>query len=153
MWHCHKPLCATKNTSSTAVDNFATRPEFQVKHERVLQNLLALQRFHPDYISVEIDHQTLASLPENGSVFHQLRSTVLEDSNTSNDSDQGPILDEDNVEAGLVTEGVIPNVGGGVHVITETRNVLQNIVQQDIVLSAPIIRSTLVNEQASQSLS
>ena len=50
--------------ASASVTTMSQRPEFQVRRARILANLRALQQFYPDYTTIEVDKQVLASLPE-----------------------------------------------------------------------------------------
>ena len=92
---------------------FARRPEFQVKRSRLLDNLNALRRFHPSYRQVEINYEAIDSLPENGSIYGDLRSTTIAseqleslDGGPSDGNVQGEEAGED-----LVSGAMIPNLG------------------------------------------
>lgn len=131
--------------ASASVVAMSRRPEFQVRRARILANLQALQRFHPDYTSTEIDEGVLASLPEDGSVFEQLRSTTVEDQPQFG-LEAGPDTVEEADQEAIVTEAVIPNIGDPVRVVDDVRAALAPLVQQDLVLTAPVIQASLVNE-------
>ena len=92
---------------------FARRPEFQVKRSRLLDNLNALRRFHPSYRQVEINYEAIDSLPENGSIYGDLRSTTIAseqleslDGGPSDGNEEGEGAGED-----LVSGAMIPNLG------------------------------------------
>ena len=145
---------------ATEPSNYSRRPEFQVKRSRVLANLLALQRFHPDHQKVPIDREALDALPEDGTVFGQLRSITVEDEEGTEvpARDLGPVVEED-VEVDGFVEAVIPNLGAVSHQMDETRNVLRGIAgraegprnldntsQPPPILTAPPFLPTPVNE-------
>ena len=116
-----------ENAADTS--NFARRPEFQVNRARVLENLRALKRFHPDYHLVAIDLEALDLLPQEGSIFNQLRTVAIDQEadfevTRSNIDPEADGMQED----GHITEGVIPNIDGQGDVMDEARHVLGNLI-------------------------
>ncbi|EIW68980.1 hypothetical protein TREMEDRAFT_62696 [Tremella mesenterica DSM 1558] len=132
-------------------EEFSRRPEFQVKRSRILANLHALQRFHPDYRNIQIDWDALNQLPINGSVLHQLRSVVVDNTpDTPVNPHPGP-SDEELPEEDSITEGVIPNLGEVDNVIEDVREALNEVAGNapmalPLVLTGPMLQSTPVNE-------
>ena len=142
---------------------FGRRPEFQVKRSRLLDNLNALCRFHPSYRQVEINHEAIDSLPEDGSVYGDLRSTTIA-SKELDELDGGPSDgDEGGEEAGgnLVSGAMIPNLGQST---TEVEDMLaalgglahlpEGVSQPSeppggLVLTQPALSSTPINEHDS----
>ncbi|EIW66760.1 hypothetical protein TREMEDRAFT_65159 [Tremella mesenterica DSM 1558] len=132
-----------KQAAPSNVEAFSRRPEFQVSRSRLLDNLLALRRFHPAYSEVEIDHEVLATLPEQGSVFDQLRSTSVD--NTSPRTDIPDFGDEGRED--IILEAVIPNVGSALREVEETRTRLEEIEEGiRAPLTAPALRPTPLYE-------
>ena len=53
----------------------ASNTSFHINHERFTDNLRVLARFHPWHrIEGSIDWESFNSLPEDGTVFHRIRS-------------------------------------------------------------------------------
>ena len=139
---------------------FGSRLEFQVKRARLLDNLNALCRFHPSYRRVEFNYEAIDSLPENGSVFGDLRSTTIAseqvESNDSGpcDSNEGG---EDSSES-LVSGAMIPNLGQSTTEVEDMLTALgglaglpQGLLQpseppEGLVLTQPALASTPINE-------
>ena len=132
-------------------EDFARRPEFQVQRSRILANLRALQHFHPAFQNIEIDWEALNSLPENGSVFHQLRSVDLEEVQyPAPEPDLGPGEQEGAAEQTSLPEIGIPNLGEGSNIVEDIRAALEQVVdgepQAPLLLTGPVLHSTPINE-------
>ncbi|RXK41331.1 hypothetical protein M231_01481 [Tremella mesenterica] len=141
--HQGERQCKDKSTPLSNVTAFSNRPEFQVSRTRLLDNLHALRRFHPCYSSIEIDHEALASLPENGSVFDLLRSTTTR--NTTIGTDIPEFVDEGRED--IVLEGIVPNVGSGLREVDETRAMLEEMDEATrLAMTAPPLRPTPLYE-------
>ncbi|RXK37035.1 hypothetical protein M231_05694 [Tremella mesenterica] len=132
-----------KQAAHSNVEAFSRPPEFQVSQSHLLDNLLALRQFHPAYSEVEIDHEVLATLPEQGLVFDQLRSTSVDNTSPRTDiPDFGDVGGED-----IILEAVIPNVGSALREVEETRTKLEEIEEGiRAPLTAPGVRPTPLYE-------
>ncbi|EIW69277.1 hypothetical protein TREMEDRAFT_62134 [Tremella mesenterica DSM 1558] len=117
-----------KQAAHSNVEAFSRPPEFQ---------------FHPAYSEVEIDHEVLATLPEQGLVFDQLRSTSVDNTSPRTDiPDFGDVGGED-----IILEAVIPNVGSALREVEETRTKLEEIEEGiRAPLTAPGVRPTPLYE-------
>ena len=139
---------------------FGRRPVFQVKRARLLDNLNAPRRSHPSYRRVEIDLDAIASLPENGSIFGDLRSTTIaseqvasNDGGPSDGNEGGEDVGED-----LVSGAMIPNLGQSTTEVEDMVAALGGLVDLPqgisqpsepaggLVLTQPALRSTSINE-------
>ena len=124
------------------------REAFQVKRSRVLANLEILQKFHPTFKDpnrVQIDHDALNSLPENGTIYDRLRN-ITEDSICNNiDEDQGPegAVSDENDNLGMISNGFVPQLNSEEREVLQLQNQLQ---PAEITLTQPVIRSTPINE-------
>lgn len=142
------------SASPTHITGFGNRAEFHVKRQRLLDNLVALQRFHPSYRDIIISHDNLASLPEDGSVFHRLRSaTQASDPNVTTHTapDSGPHagnLPEANND--IVSAACVPNLMQPGMELDDARAALGHYARDDddeeIALAVPLLGSQPVNE-------
>ena len=96
-------------------DIIRNRAEFRVSRSRVLANLKALIRFHPDYRDIQIDYETLDTLPENDTILDQLKSLDIQSDEADEPNEASDALDaQDNVADRLshFVQAMIPNVEG-----------------------------------------
>jgi hypothetical protein len=121
---------------------------FQVKRSRVLANLEILQKFHPTFKDpnrVQIDHDALNSLPENGSVYDRLRNITEDSIRNDINEDQGPerAAADESDDLGMVSNSFVPQLNSEEREAIQLRNQLQ---PAEITLTQPVIRSTPINE-------
>ena len=136
---------------------FARRPEFQVKRSRLVDNLKALQHFHPDYQCIQINWEVINALPEDGSVLDQLGSVTVEDLEDSNDNMvTGPPNEGEEHDTNQISEAVIPNVGPRGDALGDAQSALNAAAgiplaqepqpEEPMVLTGPQFRPMPINE-------
>ena len=125
-----------------------------------MANLNALCRLHPSYRQVEINLEAIDSLPENGSIFGDLRSTTIASEQVES-IDGGPSdVNEGREDMGenLVSGAVIPNLGQSTTEVEDMLAALRGLVDLPqrisqppepvggLGLTQPALSSTPINE-------
>jgi len=123
----------------------ASNNSFHVKRERLTDNLRVLARFLPWFrVPGRIDWDSLHSLPEDGSIFHRLRS--IQRMEVENASDQlGPkdLNDDNDSTVNVTSSGFVPSLHSNESEISELQNGLQ---LTEAILTMPTIRPAPINE-------
>ncbi|KAH8113610.1 hypothetical protein DFH11DRAFT_1510041, partial [Phellopilus nigrolimitatus] len=133
--------------------------EFRVRRSVIKEWLQAFEQYHPSFAvqnldgtprqpQVSIDYSLLDNLPEDGSVFDRLQTTV-QDMPADFAEEQGPPEENtENDEAGapLFTAGLVPNMHNGLSEMDELREAAGP--PPPVILTMPEVRSTPVNEHA-----
>lgn len=142
-------------------DAIASRPDFTVRRQRVLDNLNALRHYHPKYRTVDIDFDALSQLPEEGSVYHALRAVDILDEAQPNAQETEPAQEEHLPTADMVSEAMIPNLAPDESELVLMRNELGPAFapgsaptpeagpprdDHHEILTAPLYHATPINE-------
>jgi len=135
-----------KNTTNNGNQHLlATNTSFHVKHERLTDNLGVLARFHPWFRAHgRIDWDSLNSLPEDGTIFHQLRNIQQTEVDPANDHLGPNDLNEDNdATLNVTSNGFVPSLHSNESEMSEVHNGLQ---VTEPVLTMPRIHPASINE-------
>src|SRR5436190_1361885 len=126
-----------KNTENADQPLLASNSSFHVKRERLTDNLRVLYRFHPWFQTPgRIDWNSLNSLPEDGTIFHRLRSIQQTEAESASDTLGPSDLNEDNDPAlNITSNSFVPLLHSNESEISELQNGLQ--LGTEAVLTMP----------------
>ena len=91
----------------------ASNTSFHVNRERLTDNLRVLARFHPWHrVEGSIDWESLNSLPEDGTVFHRIRSIQQIEVEQASSDQLGPndLNEENDPTPNITSDGFIPSL-------------------------------------------
>ena len=131
--NAHQPLLASNSS-------------FHVKRERLIDNLCVLCRFHPWFQTPgRVDWNILNSLPEDGTVFHRLRSIQQTEAESVSDNlGPGDLNEDDDPALNVTSNGFVPSLHSDESEISALQNGLQ--IGTETILTMPTIQSTPINE-------
>ena len=111
----------------------------------MVDNLNVLRRFHPAFHDHDlIDQAILDSLPDNGSIFDQLRLQIDDNSATHNENLGPSAAAEDDELTNLCSDGFVPNIRPNEAEHTQLQNLL---CPGDVVLTMPSFQNDMpINE-------
>jgi len=144
--HLDIAIIRVKSTDNADHPLLASNDVFHVKRERLTDNLRVLAQFHPWFqVPGRIDWNSLNSLPEDGSVFHQLRTIQQTEAESITDNQLGPndLNDENNSILNLTSNGFVPSFHSNQNEISELQHGLQ---LTEAILTMPTINSVPINE-------
>ena len=127
-------------------DGLARHPEFQAKHQRVLDNLHALKRFHPGYRQITVNQAALQALSEDNSVHHLLRSVEV-DEELEMEVDLKSLATEADGEMEndiSITEAGVPFVGAADGEETAVRGGLEQVLAKNAQVTMGLDRDLKV---------
>jgi ATP-dependent DNA helicase PIF1 len=116
-------------------------------------NLKVLYRSHPYFKELRqknlIDFTALGSLPENGTIYHRLRTVKTQVQSEGDSGEHGPdsAAGEDVAETEkIVSDGFVPSIDSTEREAISLVNLLQPQEDEQVILTQPAICSTPINE-------